>query len=102
MRWRRMAHKADNSEFPLLVVFDDSLHNRWSATPEGVQPEYDAAVDLKKKSSAPSPMDSVTGGDKLNSVVMCQACQAHGYIKKQYGYRVMTEQCVPARTETAC
>ena len=80
----------------------DALRAKYAGDRNNLRAEYDAAVDLKKKSSAPSPMDSVTGGDKLNSVVMCQACQAHGYIKKQYGYRVMTEQCVPARTETAC
>ena len=31
--------------------------------------------------------------DKLQDIVMCQACQAHGIVKKQYGYRVMDETC---------
>jgi hypothetical protein len=26
-------------------------------------------------------------------IIMCQQCQAHGIIKKQYGYRVIDEQC---------
>ena len=56
MRRRRMqAHKLDayptnDGSFPLLVVFDDSLHNRWAAAPEGVQPEFDAAVDIGRLS----------------------------------------------------
>ena len=28
-----------------------------------------------------------------NPVVMCQNCQAHGTVKKQYGFRVMDETC---------
>lgn len=49
------AHKLDayptnDGSFPLLVVFDDSLHNRWAAAPEGVQPEFDAAVDIGRLS----------------------------------------------------
>ena len=31
--------------------------------------------------------------DKLQDIVMCQACQALGTVKKQYGYRVIDEQC---------
>ena len=49
------AHKLDayptnDGSFPLLVVFDDSLHNRWAAAPEGVQPKFDAAVDIGRLS----------------------------------------------------
>lgn len=49
------AHKLDayptnDGSFPLLVIFDDSLHNRWAAAPEGVQPEFDAAVDIGRLS----------------------------------------------------
>ena len=31
--------------------------------------------------------------DKLTDIVMCGNCQAMGTIKKQYGFRVMDEQC---------
>ena len=40
------AYPENDGTFPLLVIFDDSLHNRWSAVPEGVLPEYDASVDI--------------------------------------------------------
>ena len=36
----------DDGSFPLLVLFDDSLHNRWAAAPEGLQPEFDSAIDV--------------------------------------------------------
>ena len=38
--------KHDEGSFPLLVIFDDSLHNRWSVPPEGLQPEFDDAMDV--------------------------------------------------------
>lgn len=28
-----------------------------------------------------------------NPMLMCQQCQAHGIVKKQYGFRVIDEQC---------
>jgi len=33
------------------------------------------------------------GYDSLSDIVMCQACQALGTLKKQYGFRVMDEVC---------
>ena len=53
-RARKMAHphrlgaypSHDDGSFPLLVLFDDSLHNRWAAAPEGLQPEFDSAIDV--------------------------------------------------------
>ena len=38
--------KHDEGSFPLLVIFDDSLHNRWSVPPEGLQPEFDDTMDV--------------------------------------------------------
>lgn len=32
-------------------------------------------------------------------IIMCQACQAHGTIKKQYGFRVLDEQCDTCKGE---
>ena len=29
----------------------------------------------------------------LNEVIMCMACQAHGTVKRQYGFRVIDEVC---------
>jgi len=37
--------------------------------------------------------DKVANLDKLNEIVMCQACQALGTVKKQYGFRVLDEEC---------
>jgi len=31
--------------------------------------------------------------DNMTQVIMCQACQAHGTVKRQYGYRVLDEVC---------
>lgn len=31
---------------------------------------------------------------KMTELIMCQACQAHGTVKKQYGFRVLDEVCV--------
>ena len=38
--------KHDEGSFSLLVIFDDSLHNRWSVPPEGLQPEFDDTMDV--------------------------------------------------------
>lgn len=44
-----------------------------------------------------TPLSSAAGNkaasDKLSEIVMCQACQAQGIVKKQYGYRVIDETC---------
>lgn len=31
--------------------------------------------------------------DKLSKIRICQRCQAMGYVKREYNYRVMQEQC---------
>jgi len=30
---------------------------------------------------------------RLNEIIMCQACQAHGVVKRQYEFRVIDETC---------
>ena len=40
-----------------------------------------------------SPMAGAAAGKKLVEVKICHACQAHGTVKRQYGYRVIDEVC---------
>lgn len=42
----------------------------------------------KKKKEEPAPKKK-----DLSHIKMCAVCQAHGIVKKQYGYRVIDEEC---------
>jgi len=70
----------------------EKLRAKYSGDRNQLREDYEAAARMKQ-SNVPANMDLGMGKDLPNPVVMCQACQALGTIKKQYGYRVMEEVC---------
>jgi len=70
----------------------DALRKKYSGDRDGLRKEYDDAVQMKK-SNVPEHMEGMPSEKGMTPVIMCQACQALGPVKKQYGYRVMDEVC---------
>ena len=70
----------------------DALREKYSGDRDTLRAEYNAALNTTKSEQA-AKVDAVLGKGLPNPVIMCQACQAHGTVKVQYGYRVMDEQC---------
>jgi len=68
----------------------NALRAKYSGDRDKLKEEYDSAVKMKQ-SNVPAAVDVTS--QLRNPVIMCQACQAHGIVKKHYGYRVMDEQC---------
>lgn len=68
----------------------DALRKKYSRPREELLAEAQ-----QKQQQGLMPTDKVMGAvnDRLSDIVMCQNCQAHGTVKKQYGFRVMDEQC---------
>lgn len=69
----------------------EALRAKYSGDRKQLRTEYDHSLAQKKSNSA--SRDIGMGQALPNPVLMCQACQALGIVKKQYGYRVMDEQC---------
>ena len=65
---------------------------------EALRKKYNRPHDELRADAAASGQASATprgsaATELKNPVLMCQQCQAHGVVKKQYGYRVIDEQC---------
>ncbi|KAL1524292.1 hypothetical protein AB1Y20_019195 [Prymnesium parvum] len=69
----------------------EALRSKYSGDRDQLRAEYDAAVS--KKAASKAGRGTGAGPELPNPVLMCHACQAHGIVKKQYGYRVMDETC---------
>ena len=51
-------------------------------------------ADLQAEASRDVRRDVLSSSEqKMTEVTMCQACQAHGTVQRQYGFRVLTEVC---------
>lgn len=71
--------------------------------PPGLGPDDVDMEALRKKYSRPreelmKEVNAKCGVDSsmeknMTQIIMCQACQAHGTVKKQYGFRVLEEVC---------
>ena len=72
----------------------DALRAKYS------RPREELAAEQRAKDAA-NPVRNASGRseatqaayDRLSDIVMCQACQALGIVKKHYGYRVIDEEC---------
>eukprot|EP00304_Pavlova_gyrans_P007455 CAMPEP_0206039282 /NCGR_PEP_ID=MMETSP1466-20131121/4656_1 /ASSEMBLY_ACC=CAM_ASM_001126 /TAXON_ID=44452 /ORGANISM="Pavlova gyrans, Strain CCMP608" /LENGTH=132 /DNA_ID=CAMNT_0053413915 /DNA_START=29 /DNA_END=427 /DNA_ORIENTATION=- len=70
----------------------DSLRAKYA------QPGYRERVaeELAQHKTAPQKSE---GGDALSRIRICGACQAMGYVKREYNFRVLTEQCEECQGE---
>ena len=62
----------------------DALRKKYSRPREELVAEAKAKYGDQPQEAKVSP---------LNEVIMCMACQAHGTVKRQYGFRVIDEVC---------
>ena len=65
-----------------------ALRAKYSRPREQLVAEANAAGYDKQDAKAPFGQS-----DALADIIMCQGCGAMGTVKKQYGYRVIDEQC---------
>ena len=75
-----------------MAVDVEALRQKYSGDRDKLRSDYNTEAKAMK-SVETAKMDAVMGKELPYPVIMCQACQAHGIVKKQYGYRVMDEQC---------
>ena len=60
---------------------------------EALRKKYSRPRTELQQEAAAQTSNSSSMESKITDIKMCQACQAHGTVKKQYGYRVLEEVC---------
>ena len=71
----------------------EALRSKYSRPREVVAAEAAQKQTTALGGSASDAKAMAEAYDKLSDIVMCQGCQALGTVKKQYGYRVIDEEC---------
>lgn len=71
----------------------DALRAKYSRPKEQLRAEAEAQYKKYAGSSGQDAVDALGGTELKVPVIMCQQCQAHGVVKRQYGYRVIDEVC---------
>lgn len=60
---------------------------------DALREKYSRPRDELRAEAAAKPVAPSSAMTEQSNVIMCQECQASGIIKRQYGYRVIDEQC---------
>jgi hypothetical protein len=68
----------------------DQLRTKYSRPREEILAEVQANPQPGSNPAAAALSDA---NSRLNDITMCSQCQAQGVVKKQYGFRVIDEQC---------